>query len=118
MDIIKLQSILENFAQERDWNKFHTPKNLAAALTVEASELLEVFQWMTDAESERIIESEKDMALIREELADIQIYLLRLADKLKVDLEKAVEYKIDINRKKYPVDLAKGNAVKYNRRSK
>ncbi|WP_239031638.1 nucleotide pyrophosphohydrolase [Geomonas diazotrophica] len=116
MNIRKLQDSLEEFAVERDWNKFHTPKNLAAALTVEASELLEIFQWMTDEDSLRISDSEKDMGLIVEELADVQIYLLRLCDKLKIDLEAAVEAKIAKNALKYPIHLSKGNAVKYNRR--
>ncbi|QWV96093.1 nucleotide pyrophosphohydrolase [Geomonas nitrogeniifigens] len=116
VNIRKLQDSLEEFAVERDWNKFHTPKNLAAALTVEASELLEIFQWMTDEDSLRISDSEKDMGLIVEELADVQIYLLRLCDKLKIDLEAAVEAKIAKNALKYPIHLSKGNAVKYNRR--
>ncbi|QXE92803.1 nucleotide pyrophosphohydrolase [Geomonas subterranea] len=118
MDIKQLQYDLEAFAEARDWNKYHTPKNLAIALSVEASELLEIFQWLTDDESRGITNSEQDMRLITEELADIQIYLLRLSDKLKVDLEAAVKAKVVKNSKKYPVELAKGNATKYNRRGK
>jgi len=118
MNVKKIQATLEEFAKQRDWNKFHTPKNLAVALAVEASELLEVFQWLTDDESKTIANSDKDMELIRDELADIQIYLLRLAYKLNINIETAVESKLIKNALKYPVELSKGNAVKYNRRDK
>jgi NTP pyrophosphatase (non-canonical NTP hydrolase) len=86
------------------------------ALAAETAELLEIFQWLTDDQSRRIVNDEKEMALIREEIADVMIYLVRLADKLGVDIEKAVLDKIALNEKKYPIDLAKDNATKYNRR--
>jgi NTP pyrophosphatase (non-canonical NTP hydrolase) len=116
MDLIGIRDRLRNFATERHWEQFHSPKNLSMALAVEAGELLEIFQWLTEEQSQNIAESEKDMALVKEEIADIFIYLVRLADKLNIDIEDAVLEKIKINKEKYPVKLSKGNATKYNRR--
>jgi NTP pyrophosphatase (non-canonical NTP hydrolase) len=116
MDIKSVQKTLREFAQERDWGQFHSPKNLAIALAVEAAELLEPFQWLNEEDSRRLAENPADFARVREEVADVMIYLLRLADQLNINLEQAVEEKIRKNAEKYPVDLAKGNAVKYNRR--
>ena len=83
---------------------------------MEAAELLEIFQWLTEEQSRAIVKSDKDMKLVREEIADVFIFLARLADKLHVDIEKAVLEKIALNEKKYPVELARDNATKYNRR--
>lgn len=116
MDIKAIQTQLREFAQARDWEQFHSPKNLAAALAVEAAELLEPFQWLKEEESSRLAEKPADYARVREEIADVFIYLLRLADRLDIDLERATVEKIRLNEEKYPVALAKGNAVKYNRR--
>ncbi len=116
MDIKGIQKQLAEFARKRNWDEFHSPKNLSMALAAEAAELLEIFQWLTEEQSKEIIHNEKEMALIGEEIADVFIYLVRLADKLDIDIEKAVIEKIKINDKKYPVRLAKGNATKYNRR--
>lgn len=116
MNLDEISKRLAQFAQVRNWNQFHTPKNLSMALAAETAELLEIFQWLTDDQSRRIVNDEKEMALIREEIADVMIYLVRLADKLGVDIEKAVLDKIALNEKKYPIDLAKDNATKYNRR--
>ena len=116
MDIKSVQKRLREFAQEREWEQFHSPKNLAIALAVEAAELLEPFQWLKEEESRQLVENPTDYALVKEEIADVMIYLLRLADQLDIDLESAVEEKIRKNAEKYPVALAKGNAVKYNRR--
>lgn len=116
MDIPALQRQLQQFATEREWQPFHSPKNLAIALSVEAAELLERFQWLTEEASHQIAASSKDLQAVREEMADVMIYLLRLADILGVDLERAVQDKMRLNAEKYPVELAKGNAVKYNRR--
>ena len=110
------QQQLSLFAQERDWDEFHSPKNLTMARAGEAGELLEIFQWLTEKQSHEIVETEKGRAKIEEEVADIAIYLLRLCDKLNIDLDAAIAQKIKINEKKYPVDLAKGNATKYNER--
>ena len=115
MNIKEIQDKLAKFAEERDWDQFHSPKNLVMALTSEVGELNELFQWLTEEQSsmkDDIVKVEE----IRKEIADIFIYLLRLADKLDIDIEKAVREKIEINSKKYPIDLAKGNATKYNRR--
>ncbi len=111
MDINEIQSVLEKFAVDRDWNQFHSPKNLAMALTGEAGELLEIFQWMTEEQSKNL--SDKDKQKVTEELADVMIYLLRLADKTDIDIEKAIGFKIDMNASKYPVEKVKGSAKKY-----
>jgi dCTP diphosphatase len=103
-----LAGVLAEFAAERDWAKFHTPKNLASALVVEAGELLEVFQWLTDEESRRPTASQ--MQQIRREAADVLIYLVRLADILGVDLLEAAEEKVVLNHQKYPADLVRGRA--------
>ena len=116
MDISNIQKRLDDFARQRNWDQFHSPKNLSMALAAEAAELLEIFQWLTEEQSREIINNEKEMSLIKEEIADVAIYLVRLADKLGVDIEKAVLDKIALNERKYPVKLAKDNATKYNKR--
>lgn len=116
MDIEKIRNSLAVFAAQRNWDQFHTPKNLSMALSVEASELLEIFQWLTDEQSIQIIHDEKEMALAREEIADVFIYLVRLADKLGIDIEQAVIEKIRINEEKYPEELSKDSAKKYSKR--
>ena len=116
MNVENIQHSLREFAAERDWEQFHSPKNLAIALSVEAAELLEHFQWLSDDESRRLREKPLDHAAVREEVADVLIYLLRLADILGLDLNTAVADKMRKNAEKYPVALARGNAVKYNRR--
>ena len=115
MNIKEIQEKLSKFAEERDWDQFHSPKNLVMALTSEVGELTELFQWLTEGQSSIKDDSAKTDE-IRQEIADIFIYLLRLADKLDIDIEEAIREKIEINAKKYPIDLAKGNATKYNRR--
>jgi NTP pyrophosphatase (non-canonical NTP hydrolase) len=114
MDIDALQQRLADFAAERDWEQFHSPKNLAMALAAEAGELIEEFQWLTETESANLDTKQKQA--VAHELADVLIYLVRLADRLDIDLDVAVADKIRINAEKYPVALAKGNAVKSNRR--
>lgn len=114
MDLDKIKNIIREFAKQRDWDKFHTPKNLSMALSVEASELVEIFQWLSQEESKNIDSNE--IQNVKDEVADILIYVIRIADKLNIDLEKAVLEKIDKNNEKYPIDLSKGNAVKYNKR--
>ena len=116
MDIKSVQKKLREFALDREWEQFHSPKNLATALAVEAAELLEPFQWLTEAESRHLAENPADFSRVEEEIADVMIYLLRLADQLEINLERAVEEKIRKNGEKYPIALARGNAVKYNRR--
>jgi dCTP diphosphatase len=102
---------LREFAAERDWDQFHSPKNLSMALIVEAAELVEHFQWLTEDQSQTL--PPEKLAEVEQEIADIQIYLIRLADKLGVDMEKAVNAKIELNEKKYPADKVRGSAAKY-----
>lgn len=102
---------LRTFVQERDWNQFHSPKNLAMALSVEASEIVEIFQWLTQEQSRRI-EGEQ-LEKLKDEIGDVMIYLTMLADKLGIDPVEAAHNKIEKNRKKYPVDKARGKATKY-----
>ncbi|MBI5739360.1 MAG: nucleotide pyrophosphohydrolase [Nitrospirae bacterium] len=116
MNLPDLQQRLRTFAQARNWDQFHSPKNLSMALAAEAAELLEIFQWLTEEQSRHITNSEKDLAQVKKEIADVFIYLVRLADKLDIDIEKEVLAKIDLNEKKYPVELSRDNAVKYNKR--
>jgi len=106
-----LREQLRRFARERDWDQYHSPKNLAAALCVEAAELLEHFPWITDNESKALPADQ--LAEVQEEMADVLLYLVRLADKLDVDLFEAANNKIVLNAQKYPVDKARGNNRKY-----
>ena len=106
-----LRDALRRFAAERDWDQFHFPKNLAIALSVEAAELLEHFQWLPDLESAAL--PVETRAKIREELADVLLYLIRLADKLDVDLAAAAVDKMSVNAKKYPIHKARGTSKKY-----
>ena len=115
LDIEALQRMLQRFADERDWEQFHAPKNLASALAVEAAELLEIFQWLNETQSREIAPGHPLHERVAEEIADVQIYLLRLADKVGVDLDAAVRRKIARNEEKYPPEKARGNATKYDR---
>jgi NTP pyrophosphatase (non-canonical NTP hydrolase) len=108
---VSLRDSLRRFAKERDWDQFHSPRNLATALIVEAAELLEHFQWQSESGSEKP-PSDK-LATISEEMADVLIYLVRLADKLDVDLFEAARRKIDLNAEKYPPSKARGSSRKY-----
>lgn len=107
----ELRKRLREFAMARDWDQFHAPKNLAMALSVEAAELLEHFQWLTEQQSAQL--EEKKLNEVALEMADIFIYLVRLADKLNVDLPAHVAEKIKLNEAKYPADKVKGSAKKY-----
>lgn len=109
--LIELRDRLREFTREREWGRYHTPKNLAMALIVEAAELAEHFQWLTAEESQSPQDGKREK--IREELADVLIYLVELADTLEVDLAAAAHDKIAKNALKYPVDKARGNALKY-----
>jgi NTP pyrophosphatase (non-canonical NTP hydrolase) len=104
---------LLSFRGERDWEQFHTPRNLAAALVIEAAELLECFQWASDASLDDIVSERRQN--IEQEIADVTILLSYLCHDLKVDLEDAVRRKLETNRGKYPVALARGTAKKYDR---
>lgn len=106
-----LRDRLRKFAAERDWDQFHSPKNLAMALSVETAELMEHFQWLSDADSRSVTAEKKDK--IREEVADVLLYLIRLADKLEIDLATAAEEKMEINASKYPIAKSRGSSKKY-----
>ena len=110
-ELIDLRDELRAFAQARDWDKFHSPKNLASALAVEAAELLEPFQWLTEEQSRHL--SPEQLRAVQDEMADVLIYLIRLSDKLDVDLIAAVRDKIAHNAAKYPVNKVRGSSRKY-----
>jgi dCTP diphosphatase len=112
LDEKALQSKIAHFAQQREWEKYHTPKNLVMALTVEAAELMELFQWLTDEEACSIMQTDK-ATKVRHEVADTAVYLLRLCDLLKIDLTEAIEEKMKLNAEKYPVEKSRGHARKY-----
>lgn len=109
--LASLQAELRKFVAERDWDQFHSPKNLAMALSVEAAELLENFQWLKEEESARL--APERLEKVRQEMADVLIYLLRLSDKLGVDLLAAARDKMQLNARRYPADKAKGSMRKY-----
>ena len=109
--ISELAQRLRQFAADRDWDQFHSPKNLAMALVAEAGELAAEFQWLTEAQS-RTPKAE-ELARIRAEAADVLNYLVRLADKLDIDLIAAAHQKIEDNERRYPVDKVRGSARKY-----
>ncbi len=106
-----IQQRLRAFAAERDWDQFHSPKNLSMALIAEAAELVEHFQWLTEEQSARLPANK--LSEVEEELADILIYLVRTADKLGIDLIQVTERKMDINEKKYPAEQVRGSSKKY-----
>lgn len=110
-DLKKLQSALADFANDRDWNQFHSPKNLVMALSGEAGELAEVFQWLTEEESQNLTAKQQERA--EEEIADVFLYLLRLSDKLRIDLIDVASKKLKVNEEKYPVERSFGTAKKY-----
>lgn len=112
--LISLRDELRRFAVARDWQQFHTPKNLAMALSVEAAELLECFQWLTPEQS--VKPAARERRAIEEEVADVLLYLLRLSDVLGIDPLQAAQRKMRINARKYPVALSRGSARKYSRR--
>jgi NTP pyrophosphatase (non-canonical NTP hydrolase) len=111
MNLEELTARLRAFAVERDWEQFHAPKNLAMALAVEAAELMEHFQWLSEAQSAALPDAVRRE--VATELADVFIYTVRLADRLGIDLEPAVEAKILVNAKRYPVEKSRGSVKKY-----
>ena len=114
MDQLKeVDEALRAFVAERDWDQFHSPKNLAMALTVEAAELQEIFQWLSEAKSREL--SGQELEAAREELADVFIYALRMSQVLKIDLLDAATAKLEKNRQKYPVEKSRGSVKKYDR---
>lgn len=110
-DLEELREQVAEFARERDWGQFHSPKNLVMALSVEAAELMEHFQWMSEAES--LAPSSEKRQAVADEIADVLVYLVRLADRLNIDIGDAVARKMVLNAAKYPADKVRGSARKY-----
>ncbi|MDR3446928.1 nucleotide pyrophosphohydrolase [Dyella sp.] len=110
-ELRELRDLVRAFVAERDWDKFHTPKNLAVSLSVEAGELLEPFQWVAAGSTDELTDAQ--LVQVRHEAADVLIYLIRLADKLGIELGGAVREKLELNKQKYPAGLVKGSARKY-----
>ena len=106
-----LRNAIKRFIDDRDWEQFHSPKNLAMALSVEVSEVVEHFQWLTEDQSQNLPHDK--LAEVRLEIGDVMIYLTELADKLGIDPIEAAKAKVEINGQKYPADLVKGKASKY-----
>lgn len=106
-----LRARLQKFVDERDWSQFHSPKNLAMAMIVEAAELVEHFQWLTEQQSLEIATDKREQ--VSHEIADTFVYLLRMADVLGIDLIAAANAKIDLNAQKYPADKVRGSNAKY-----
>ncbi|MDO9005055.1 MAG: nucleotide pyrophosphohydrolase [Aquabacterium sp.] len=109
--IQQLAQDLNQFAQARDWRQFHSPKNLASALTVEASELLEHFQWLTEAQSHQLDDDKRQAVAF--EMADVLLYLVQLSSALNIDLMDAARRKMVINAQRYPVEQSRGNSKKH-----
>lgn len=108
----EIKRYLREFARERNWEQFHSPKNLTMALSVEVAELVEHFQWLTEEQSGKLSEDSK--ANVAEEIADVQLYLIRLADQLNIDILEAVNRKMQVNEERYPPEKVRGSAKKYN----
>lgn len=113
MSTPELPRRLREFARERDWDQFHEPRSLLLALVGEVGELAELFQWRTDDDIRALVADPASRRSVEDELADINIYLVRLADVLEIDLDAAIDVKLTANELRYPVDRAKGNARKY-----
>ena len=106
-----LREAIRDFARERDWEQYHSPKNLAIGLTIEAAELLELFLWRPEAESGRL--SPAELGRLQEEIGDVMIHLVNLADKFRLDPLECAHEKLDLNRRKYPADIVRGSPKKY-----
>jgi NTP pyrophosphatase (non-canonical NTP hydrolase) len=106
--VAELKRVLAQFVAERDWEQFHTPKNLSMSLAIEAAELMEHFQWIDGAESRRVVDDPAKLSAIRDEMADILCYLLALANSLDVDLATSVRDKMVKNAAKYPAEQSRG----------
>lgn len=113
LNIKEMQEFSEKFVKERDWEKYQTPKNIAMGITIEASELMEIFQWLTDQQSYDIRNDPKKKGEVADEMGDILHYLIRLSTLLDIDLNEAFWNKIRKTEAKYPVDLVKGRKEKY-----
>ncbi len=113
LNLEKLHERIQKFSKDRNWDQFHSMKNLSMALSVEASELAEIFQWMSEKDSNEISKDPEKLQAFKDEIADVLIYLLRMSYKADLDLEEVVMMKMDKNELKYPVEKAFGNSKKY-----
>lgn len=113
MDYLLLQQQIRKFVRDRDWEQFHSPKNLSMALSIETAEIMEHFQWKTTEESRRL--DEDTFNEVKDEIGDVLVYLLRLCDELCIDPLQAAQDKMKKNAEKYPVEKARGNSTKYNK---
>lgn len=113
LDVSEMQKFSANFVKERDWEKFQTPKNLAIGISIEASELVEIFQWLTDEESVSLVTKEDKMQMIKDEIGDIFNYIIRLSDVLGINLGESFYQKMEKTKAKYPVEKVKGRKEKY-----
>ena len=113
IDVEKLKQELRTFVAQRDWDKFHNPKNIAMALTCESAELLEIFQWLSASDAAEAKNDPVTKEKASHELADILVYAIRLADLMEIDLPVSIKRKLEINNEKYPVHVVKGSAKKY-----
>lgn len=114
IDMDEIKNILQDFAAKREWEKFHNPKNLSMALACEAGELLEIFQWMSEVDTNRACNESSIQEKVSHELADILLYLIRIASLMNINISEALHHKLRINQEKYPVELVKGSSKKYN----
>lgn len=115
MDMQRIQKIIKKFSDERNWEQFHNPKNLSMALSVEASELLEIFQWLDFEQANNLEKNKKEHA--KQEIADIAVYLIRMCMKLDINLEDAIIEKMKLNEKKYPLIDKDGNKIEYGKKN-
>lgn len=116
IDVSRLAIALDQFAVDRNWSQFHSPKNLVMALTGEVGELSEIFQWMSETDSHQAAKNPATSQDVKDEIADVLLYLVRLADVLKVDLNEAVTDKLKTNKLKYPIESSLGVSTKYNKK--
>jgi dCTP diphosphatase len=114
--LASIEESVAQFARDRDWDQFHTPKNLILAAIAEMGELAEVLQWKSDEEVTSFLKSDEGKTKLSEEIADVVIYLIRLCQKSEISLVNAINDKLLVNAKKYPIDLSRGNAKKYSER--
>ncbi|WP_044416517.1 nucleotide pyrophosphohydrolase [Halarcobacter anaerophilus] len=115
MDIKKIEQIIKDFSANRDWDKFHNPKNLAMALSVETSELVEIFQWLDFEQAANLSEDKKEH--LKQEIADIAVYLLRICMHYNINLEEAIINKMKLNEKKYPLFDKSGKKIEYGKKN-
>lgn len=113
INIEKINNLVCDFNKEREWEQFHSIKNLSMALAVESSELMELFQWMTEKDSENVKNDINLKSKLEDEISDVFIYLMRIAVKANIDIEQSILKKIEKNRSKYPIKKSKGNSKKY-----